>query len=233
MLTNPHFSRQKRGSRCLLVYICIFVSSTIFGETLAQADDYQTKAITAATPSLNPPFEKLFEEQGAQVIRGTSRSVCKIWLARKLPTDATAKDGYPLKVGGLVGVVEYTRKSRDFRDQEIPKGVYTLRYARIPTDGAHEGTSPTSDFLVLVAAQQDKSPTPLEIEDLIEKSSGSIDSSHPCILALKSPRGKAQPSMHHEEEHDWWMLQVNGRTASGSNTKELSLCIVVAGFAEE
>ena len=199
------------------------------------AADYRVEELKEPAPqaALGDSILKQLDSSGVQVIRGSSRVVCKIWLCRQVNGSKPSSDAYPLEIGGLVGVIEYTRKGGDFRDQEIPPGVYTMRYASIPTDGAHEGVSPTSDFLLLVSADADKDPAPIELETLVEKSAETADSSHPAILALKKPVAKDPPAIDHDEENDWWLLQLKTKSKQGDKVTDLPLRFVIVGYSEE
>ncbi len=198
----------------------------------ASAADYRIEVLEEAPPKegLSPQVASCLETRGLKVIRGSSRTYCKIWFCKGVSVGKKG-EGYSLADGSLVGVIQYARKGSDFRDQEIPKGVYTMRFASIPTDGAHEGVSPTPSFLLLTSAEEDQDPAPQDVETLVEKSSQSIDSSHPAILALKPTKDGQSPQMWHDEEHDWWLLQTTVHTAG--NPKPLKLALVMVGYAEE
>ena len=77
---------------------------------------------------------------------------------------------YPFSQGQMLGVIRYSRSGSDFRDQDIEAGVYTLRYAHQPVDGAHVGTSPTRDFLMLLNAEHDKVLKPASRDEMNEQS---------------------------------------------------------------
>ena len=148
------------------------------------------------------------------------------------PTDEVL---YPFEPGQLLGVVRYPRKGADFRDQDISKGLYTLRYAQQPVDGAHVGTSPTRDFLLLVSAEKDKSAGKLDLKKLVEQSADAAGSSHPAMLCLQRVAGEAgeKPTMRHNEEHDWWIVTVPGNAKAGKATKKLPVDLVVVGVSTE
>ena len=193
-----------------------------------------------------PPADALAKEIAAQlaptglkVIRGSKRTLCEIWLC----TQWTARDNfqptaevlYPFQPGQLIGVVRFRRKGGDFRDQDIRKGIYTLRYAQQPVDGNHEGTSPTRDFLVLVQAEQDTSNGPLAEEPLMKLSAAAAESDHPAMFCLQTVSGKTEPppSIHHNEDHDWWIIRLQGKAKAGAKVHNLVIDLVIAGHAEE
>jgi len=54
------------------------------------------------------------------------------------------------------GVVRVHERRKDFRNDDIEPGVYTMRLGILPTDGDHLGTSPHPYMAVLVPAQYDE-----------------------------------------------------------------------------
>ncbi len=197
------------------------------------AADYRIESMSESAPKdeLSEAVFQTLQTDGVRVIKGSSRTLCKIWLCKEIAAGGKSDEGYALEQGSLVGVIEYARKGGDFRDQEIPPGVYTMRYAAIPTDGAHEGVSPTPAFLLLTRAEEDRDVKPIDVEALVEQSAESIDSSHPAILALKATKEGEVPQMWHDEENDWWLVQLEAK--AGGNSKPKRLALVVVGYTEE
>ena len=193
-----------------------------------------------------PPADELSEAIAAQigtsgwtVIRGTKSTVCDVWPCKEWTVKADFKPTpellYPFEPGQLLGVIRYRRKGGDIRDQELARGIYTIRYALQPVDGNHEGTSPTRDFLLLVRADADQSAEPMEEEELNELSAEAADSSHPAMLALQKAKGQTGdvPSMRHDQEKDWWIVHFTGKAAAGNQTRKLGVEVVVVGVTEE
>lgn len=191
-----------------------------------------------------PPVEGLSEEvagqltdSGFRVIRGTSTTYCDLWLCREWPVDkdfkATAAVLYPFRPGQLIGVARFARKGADFRDQDIASGVYTLRYGQQPVDGAHVGTSPTRDFLLLVRAEDDRVKAVTDEKALSQQSAQAAGSNHPCMLSMQrlveSPK---YPSIRHVEESDWWIAGLAG-TAVADAARPFPVEFVIAGHAAE
>lgn len=191
-----------------------------------------------------PPADELSKEvaeqlgtRGIRVIRGTSRTVCDLWFCESWEVSEKPSAGllYPFQPGQLIGVARYPRDGSDFRDQDINEGVYTLRYALQPVDGAHIGTSPTRDFLLLVKAEDDKSAAPMEYEDLVIKSSEAAESTHPAMLSLQRITDKKAktPSISHNEDHDWWIVRGQGTAIVDKKKSALPFKLVVVGVAAE
>jgi len=205
------------------------------------AAEHRAQPLKEAAPAdvLAKEIQAQLADEGFRVLRGTKRVVCDIWPAKEWPLAADFKPTgellYPFRVGQFLGVLRFKYKSPDFRDQSIPAGVYTMRYAQQPVDGNHVGTSPTRDFVLLVRAEDDKTVAPIEYKKLAELSKTAAESSHPALLPLRKVDKPADkpPAMHHDEEHDWWVLEFAGTGRAGEKTASLNVRLLVAGVAAE
>jgi hypothetical protein len=206
----------------------------------ASAADYAVRALNEP-----PPADKLSKEIGGQlaatgvrVTRGDS-PFCDVWLAKSWPSvsefKSTPEIAYPFVPGQLIGVARFARKSADFRDQDINTGIYTMRYAQQPVDGAHVGTSLTRDFLLLIEAAKDKTPALLEYKQLTKASAEAAGSSHPALLSLQKPatESKESPSIRHDEERDWWIVGFQGQLQGKEKAAAFPVELVIVGHATE
>jgi hypothetical protein len=203
-------------------------------------DEYRVEAIDDAAPAdeLAEEITATLDSTGVKIVKGKSRTVAEFWFCKSWPAKADFKPSaavaYPFAQGQLIGVVRFKNKASDFRDQEIAKGVYTLRYAQQPVDGNHIGTSPTRDFLLLVSANADKSAKPLDLPKLTEQSAAAAESKHPAMLALKVAKGDgAKPAIAHDETAELWIATLGGKAEAGGKTSTLPIGIVVVGHAAE
>jgi hypothetical protein len=201
----------------------------------ALAQDYKIEAFEGAPPEgLAADVAAAIDASGFKVMDGDS-VVCEIWPARQWEVvegfTPTAEVLYPLKPGSLVGALRFPRKSTDFRNQDVKRGLYTLRYANQPVDGNHVGTFDTRDFFVMVPAADDSSPEPIADDALFPASAESAGSSHPAIMPLLKVAADGEvPGMRHIEEPDWWTVRFPGKTSDG---KELVVELIVAGHSLE
>lgn len=207
----------------------------------ALAVDYGVQPLNEPAPmdELAKDIADQLAPNGVRVTRGSSNATyCDVWLCKTLETESgfkpTAEVAYPFAPGQLIGVARFARKGSDFRDQDINAGVYTLRYAQQPVDGAHVGTSPTRDFLLLVEASKDESAATLEYKQLTGKSAEAAGSSHPALLCLQkaSPENKEFPAIRHNEEHDWWIVALQAQAKAEEGTA-LPIELVIVGQAAE
>lgn len=207
----------------------------------AAARDHRVEALKQAAPAdeVSPEVAATLSETGVTIVRGTSTTLCHIWFCKQWPVkpgfEPTAEVLYPFEPGQLIGVVQFERKSSDFRDQDIDSGVYTLRYAQQPIDGNHVGTSPTRDFFLLVSAAKDKSAKPLDKDALISGSAAAAQSTHPAMLCLQRPADEkaAETSLRHNETHDWWVLNFTGKAKAGEKVADLPIDLVIVGVSAE
>ena len=181
--------------------------SVTFAYSLAEAEDHRIEVLKQG-----PPAGSLSEAVAAQI----------------------AESGLTIMQGQLVGVIALSRKTGEFRDRDLSRGVYTLRYARQPIDGNHEGTFPTRDFLLMVNANDDKLAAVMNAKELVKLSTKALEASHPALICLLKPTtADVLPAIRHNEDGDWWIVQIQGKTVAGDKTSNLRVDLVVAGHAKE
>lgn len=85
--------------------------------------------------------------------------VIELWLRKDVPLERKPQDPEDalraIQEGTLLGVVRFTTDRRDFRDDRIAAGLYTMRFVLQPQDGDHMGTAPNPYFVLLTAADAD------------------------------------------------------------------------------
>lgn len=205
----------------------------------AQGQDYSVERIDEAPEAdgLSDEIAGLISDTGVRVKRGSSRTVCEIWLCKELPIDAafqaTPVRLYPFTEGQLIGLVHFRRRGAEFRDQPISSGWYTIRFALQPVDGNHVGTSPTRDFLLLVDAEKDELPENWDQQDLNEASAEAAGSSHPAMLCLQRPTEGSELALRHDEANDWWVLHLLAKGVANDKSRDLPVDLVVVGHAVE
>ena len=233
--------RRIRNATALSLVSCVTLCLVT---TTVRAADHKVEPITEAPPAseLAPAVAPLLGGPAFRVVRGESRVVCEVWLCKQwtIKGDLPKTGGdviYPLQPGQLIGVVRYPRKASDFRDQDIAPGLYTLRYGQQPVDGAHVGTSPTRDFLLLLKASDDQDVAALDYKGLTKKSADAAGSNHPLLLSMQrlpeSSATVAPPSIRHQEEHDWWIVRTEGQLKEGEKSRKLPVEVVFVGKAAE
>lgn len=221
----------------LRLLVCVL--TLIIVNRYVAAEDFTVEALAEPAPSdeISESIAEGLSDEGFRVLK-KDRPFCDVWLLKELP----AKEGftptlsvlYPFEPGKLMGVIRYHKRGGDFRDQDIDKGVYTLRYAQQPVDGNHVGTSDTRDFILLSLAEDDEEADLVESDTLNERSADAAQSAHPCMLSMlrTADDASAELSMVHDEDRELWSVQVPVATTATPD-KELIITFVVSGYAEE
>lgn len=228
-------------SRCtrFSTFALAFTLVVSLGSKIGSAQDYKVEKLDQAAPAdaISPEIAALLQPTGLKFLKGESRTVCELWLCKEWPVKGEKAAGeviYPLQPGQVVGVIRYPRKTADFRDSEVAGGVYVLRYGHQPVDGAHVGTSPTRDFLVLTPGAKDKSAAILEYKPLTTLSKEVTGATHPAILSLQRLSDSTKPlEVRHNEAKEWWILRFMGKTNRDGKASDQAMELVLVGKAEE
>jgi hypothetical protein len=205
----------------------------------AQDGKFSLKTEKATAPKeLKADVAKLLSDEAVQFLDDKGNVVCVLWLRQEVPADATPeqiKNGLTyaeLKETTLLGAVKFEQAWTDYRKQKIKPGIYTLRFAVQPMDGDHMGSSPEKNFCLLVSADQDTNPAPMEPKMLIEKSMKSMGTGHPGVLMLfeHSKPGAAPQLVTKLNNHTVLNLRENVRAAGQKASIGIGLTLV--GHAE-
>jgi hypothetical protein len=154
------------------------------------AADAEVKVIEKPPPSeVSDDIKKLLQTKAVQLVSGGNAQF-EFWFTAELPLQSNPESAIKglqlLKQATLLGVVAVHANKRDYKDNDLFKGVYTMRFALQPQDGNHSGTADFPYFAVLIPAKAD---TKLEgISDyktLVKASSKDTPSDHPVIISLR------------------------------------------------
>lgn len=163
------------------------------------AADLKLKTADASLPTeLDPSIQKLLQPRVVQLMEG-DQAVFQFWLVKELPA-AKALDA--LKPATLLGAVTVSKPQRDYRDDDLPAGVYTMRFALQPQDGNHLGSADFVTFAVLTPAKIDTKPEGItDYKSLVKASSKETSTDHPVILSLRPTKGEAVELVEPAPEH--------------------------------
>ena len=156
----------------------------------APAADLAVKVADKAPPQgLDASIAAMLQNKAVQLLDG-DQPVFEFWfvselaLAAKPVSPAKALDS--VKQATLLGVVSVPKALRDYRDDELAAGVYTMRFVLQPQDGNHLGTAEFSYFAALVPAKLDTKPDGItDYKPLVKASSKETATDHPVILSLR------------------------------------------------
>jgi len=223
----------------MLKTVCLLPTFVLLALSTTAAQEYRIEKIDSApqTDEVSAEILKTISSTGYRVVKGSSRSVMEIWLRKDVEIDADFQSTpvrlYPFTSGQLIGLAHFPRRGSSFRDQQISKGWYTLRFGLQPVDGNHIGTSPTRDFLLLVTASDDEFLDDWDAEQLEEASAEAAGSAHPAMLCLQRHGEGDDATIRHDEVTDWWVANLTAEVSAGDKSKQLPIDLVVAGHAAE
>jgi hypothetical protein len=175
------------------------ITVILAGLAAAQTGPTVSVAKTEPPADLAPPLRDRLDPEALTVSDG--RPMLSVWFAASIPVKATAEqlaNGLTYREipdGTLLGVVRFDRPFVDNRKQEVAAGVYTLRFAVQPDIGDHKDTAPYQDFALLTPAAKDRSPEPVEVEDLVKQSAAATGGDHPAVMLLWPHRTAGKPGV--------------------------------------
>ena len=223
-------------ARSTVFLCCVFTIQIV----AAAEKDYKVEALEEQPPdALSDAIRDTLTPAGLRILQPDGEVLCDLWLAKAADARPGFKPSssvkYPFVRGALVGALRFPEEGgHDFREQVIPGGMYTLRYAQQPVDGNHLGTSEFQDFLALLPAGKDKNSAALADFELEETSKQSTEGgTHPGILSLQPPSPKPPASARVKRKGDYWVLNTQLGGKAKEETLQIGLDLVVVGHAIE
>jgi hypothetical protein len=169
-----------------LIALALFQSSMVegaAGELKVQAADTPPPAQAGET------LQKAVQPKSIQVLAG-DKIIYEFWLRSEIPLkgppESPGKVIDQIRETTFIGLVQVGPGQRDYKDNEINPGLYTMRVAWQPEDGDHLGTSEYPFFAVLVPASADTSVDGITRYRALVKTSGKgTPTEHPVVLSLR------------------------------------------------
>ena len=200
----------------------------------ASAADLTLKVTDKAPPTeINESIRSLLQPKAVQLLEG-DKPVIELWLAKELnlqskpSSPATALDA--LKQTTLLGAASFASARKDYREDEIAKGVYTVRFALQQQDGNHLGTAEFTYFAVLVPAKLDAGADAIkDYKQLVNTSSKETSTDHPMVISLRpvnSAEGELPKLATPAPEHKSVRVKIPGK---GADTSPVVFDIVYEG----
>jgi len=178
---------------------CAFLCIGLLAATGVQAE-WAVSAHSEAPPEEVAAF--VIESLGESGVRITEKGapVFDFWFVKDIPLSESPGENEAawekVKETTVVGAVKVHAPQRDYREDEIYEGVYTLRYGLRPVDGDHQGTSDYRYFFLLIPAAMDTSPTGIRNPNaMVELSSEDTATLHPVVLSLRPVEGAAEDDL--------------------------------------
>lgn len=149
-----------------------------------------TLKVTAKEPpaEIGESIKRTLDPKAIQLLDG-DEAIYEFWFQREIPAQAepesASKGLKTLDEITLMGVVSVGEGQRDYKDNEIIPGVYTMRFGLQPQDGDHLGTSDYPFFAVLIPAKADAAPDAIKAYKAMVRASGKATTAgHPAVLSL-------------------------------------------------
>jgi hypothetical protein len=206
------------------------ISVLILGLCAASAADFSVKMGNQPPPTqIAEPIRATLSSKPVQLLEG-DKAILQIWFRQEVPLKS--KPSSPgsslqsLTEASLVGAVSVESSGlKDYKDNDIPSGVFTARFALQPGDGDHLGSAEFNTFLVLISADNDKALDTFTKFTPMVKASGKLTSSgHPVVISLRpvaSAEGNFPSSTEPAAEHKAIRLKIPGKTADGQGADVL------------
>jgi hypothetical protein len=210
--------------------------TTLNSAARAQEGPYKAEASKDSPPAaLTAPIKDVLEARAIQILGADGKPLARVWLRKGIPASARPAGAkgtilFPfLAEGELIGALEFVGEGHDFRDQTVPRGVYTLRYGLQPVNGDHLGVSEFRDYALLIPAAKDTAVAAIPKKTLEKQSSESAGSNHPTILLLvAAPKdAKPEPATVRDETKNLWgvvlpvSISIKGEAAPVSTNLQL------------
>jgi hypothetical protein len=206
---------------------------------LAQEQVRLTVAAADPPKEVAEPIREVLNTQAVSLANDES-TFFQFWFRKELPLaqppagETLALD--TLQEGTVLGVLKVDSERYDFRDEEIPAGIYILRFGIQPEDGNHLGVAPTRTFALLIPAQADTQLDPVTHEELMKAAAVNNAASHPSSLNLQ-PVEQADGAFPRLEErndgqHKVLLLQFPARLSTSGDGTKLNLALVYEGTGQ-
>ncbi len=205
----------------------------------AELPKLELKAETLDAPKAISDEMRKVLARDAFTINAGGEKLLTIWFREAIPSSASEEqiqNGLTYREiteGTLIGVVQFAQPFTDFRKQEIPAGVYTLRLAVQPDIGDHKDTAPHQDFALVVPAKLDRSPDSIEVKDLVGLSRKAPGGDHPGVMLFFPYYGKEAAAKLVPKEKNVMCLQLRRDLATQNKKATLGFALVVSGSSDK
>lgn len=157
---------------------------------LPAAADYTVEVKPTAPPEeVSRGMSAVLDNQAVIVLKD-GQPVYEFWFrkplqVRKEPDSMDDALDY-LKPAAFIGIVRVDADLRDYRDDDLKSGVYTMRFGNIPEDDNHKEVAEFETFVVLIPATLDQREVGIRtFEVMTETSSDETVTEHPVVLSLR------------------------------------------------
>jgi hypothetical protein len=201
-------------------------SGCLLSVSAARAAELTLKVVDKPPPAqLDASIRGLLQSQAVQLLDGEA-PVYEFWFVKEIPLQSKpaspAKSLDAIKQPTLIGAAAIGADQRDYKDGELYKGAYTVRFGLQPADGNHLGSADFPYFAVLIPAKLDTKPDGIADYKTLTKASG--------ILSLR-PVSAEEPGLpkltEPASDHKAVRLTVPGK--AGGETVNVVFDLVYVG----
>jgi hypothetical protein len=178
------------------------------------------------------------QSKAVQLLDG-DKPAYEFWFSNEIPLQSkpasAAKSLDTLKPATLIAAVAVPKARRDYRDDELAAGIYTMRFALQQQDGNHLGTAEFLYFAVLVPAKTDTQLDGItEYKRLVKASSKETATDHPVVLSLRPASSDTGdfPSLQ-QPAPDHKSVRVKVPAKAGDTKTDLVFEIVYEGIGKK
>jgi hypothetical protein len=217
------------------------LSSLLVPSAPLLADEATQLAVAAADPpaEVAEPIRTALDGKVLRLSIGDALFF-EFWFRKELPLANQSAGGTlelgTIQEGTVLGVVKVDTQRYDFRNEEIPRGVYIVRLGIQPEDGNHLGVAPTRTFALLIPADRDTKLGPLAHDDLMKAAAGINAAKHPSNLNLQpveSINGEfPRLDERNDGQHKVLLLQLPASVGDSSDKTTLTFALVYEGIGQ-
>lgn len=199
------------------------------------ADGWTVRSDQLSLPDVLSESVRNVLEDKASTVKDGETEIMSLWFRKSIPSKATEqqlKNGLTyreLPETVIVGAVKLTKPFVDYRKQEIPAGVYTLRLGFQPENGDHMDTAPHTEFLLLSPASDDQSIEEMDLKSLVKLSKKATGGDHPAVMLLFPIASEKVDLGIAEKEGNVRLLQIKRNIEANGKTTQLGFGITIAG----
>jgi hypothetical protein len=197
--------------------------------TLREVEDRQAPA------DIGESIRKTLRPGSVQLIEG-EKVIFEFWFRSDLPLKARPASAsralQSISESSLLGVAVVGEGQRDYKDNEIAAGVYTMRFSLIPQDGDHMGVSEYPYYAVLILASNDPDLDGIKTYRAMVRASGKpTPTDHPVVLSLRpAPEASQTPQIvEPAPEHKSLRIKLSAGEQGSDQKAEVGLDIVFEG----
>jgi hypothetical protein len=225
-----------------IIAIAVVVALGIFGRvSILMAADAAKLNVSEAKPpqEVSEAIRAVLDSKVLQLSED-DKPFFEFWFRKELPLAEKPAGGTlgltTMQEGTVLGVVRVGEERYDFRNEEIPKGVYVMRLGVQPEDGNHLGVAPTRTFALLIPAKQDTKLEPVAHKDLMKAAAKINAAKHPSNLNLQPVEtiggDSPQLAQRNDGQHKVVLLKLPARVGKAGETTSLTFALVYDGTGQ-